>query len=752
MRYFILLVVLLSSISSVAQENINLELVGHYETLSSANDIWGYVDEDGIEYAIVGTQDDTNVFSLEDPTAPELLLTIAGSNTIWRDMKSYGDYVYSVTDATQDGLTVIDMSNPSQGIEHSIYYPVVPDIAGDSIIVNAHNLYIDENGILYMTGGNLLGGAPIFLDLKVDAFRPPVIGYLNDGYSHDVFVRGDTLYSSEIFNGQISLYDISSKSSPIKLGAATTSFDFTHNAWLSDDGKTVFTTDERQNAFVDAYDISDVDNIRRISMIRPRKDGDGVMPHNTHYHQGFLVTSWYGDGVIVIDAHKPDNLVIVGRYDTNPDASVAGVGCWGAYPFLPSGLVLASDRQNGLFVLQPNYPRASYLEGCITDALTGEGINGVSIDIQNTQVNGITDINGGFKTGHDSEGIFEVTVSKNGYKKQVVVIDLEAGELTELKLALEPAALLSLTIQVVDKSDGTPIPAAQVTYTSTGLSVSGQTDDRGEFFTTTYEDTYEFVIGAWGYLHQVETRDVLNSEPIVLELERGYQDDYLFDLGWEVPVLSEWERVNNGDDVENDLGDFHYQNWSPLESYSFTSPAMDLTIYDRPVVNFDVRLFTSDAFLAPTLIVDGEEFVLEEISSTDFLWKRYSYPLMGLTTTPLTEAYLKFDHQVISGSTHRAEVDAFLVTEGMPSSVSETERFSITASPLITDRIVHLQSSEDRIRQLAIFNLKGELIYAKNNINHYSHDIDLSNNAAGVYFINVSGENGLSETIKVIRL
>ena len=40
-------------------------------------------------------------------------------------------------------------------------------------------------------------------------------------------------------------------------------------------------------------------------------------------------------------------------YDTFENTEYDGYnGCWGAYPFLPSGNLLASDIQNGLFVLQ----------------------------------------------------------------------------------------------------------------------------------------------------------------------------------------------------------------------------------------------------------------------------------------------------------------------------------------------------------------------------------------------------------------
>jgi hypothetical protein len=54
------------------------------------------------------------------------------------------------------------------------------------------------------------------------------------------------------------------------------------------------------------------------------------------------------------------NPVRTGYFDTHnqtpmggPYPSPAYQGAWGAYPYLPSGNVLVSDMQNGLFVLDP---------------------------------------------------------------------------------------------------------------------------------------------------------------------------------------------------------------------------------------------------------------------------------------------------------------------------------------------------------------------------------------------------------------
>ena len=39
---------------------------------------------------------------------------------------------------------------------------------------------------------------------------------------------------------------------------------FTHNAWVSDDGNYVFTTDEKADSYIASYDISDISNIQEV--------------------------------------------------------------------------------------------------------------------------------------------------------------------------------------------------------------------------------------------------------------------------------------------------------------------------------------------------------------------------------------------------------------------------------------------------------------------------------------------------------
>ena len=95
-----------------------------------------------------------------------------------------------------------------------------------------------------------------------------------------------------------------------------------------------------------------------------------MIPHNVHVKNDFLVTSYYTEGVIITDASRPNNLVQVGSFDTFDGPNNSFFGTWGAFPFFDSDIVLASDIENGLHILQAKYTRATFFEGIVIDSTT----------------------------------------------------------------------------------------------------------------------------------------------------------------------------------------------------------------------------------------------------------------------------------------------------------------------------------------------------------------------------------------------
>ena len=111
-------------------------------------------------------------------------------------------------------------------------------------------------------------------------------------------------------------------------------------------------------------------------------------------------------------------MVEVGTFDTSPNFSGDGFyGCWGVYPWLPSGLIIASDIEDGLYVLQPNYVRGAYLEGDVRDASNNQSISGATITIlgQTKQ----TSTFGNFAMGLPTSGSYDI-VSHPLYQSDTV--------------------------------------------------------------------------------------------------------------------------------------------------------------------------------------------------------------------------------------------------------------------------------------------------------------------------------------------
>ncbi len=423
------LVLVILFISSFAQ--LNMEELGFLPYTNALSDIWGYADEDGNEYALVGTYTGLSVVDVTDPAAPVEVFFGSGVNSIWRDIKTWGDYAYVSTEGG-GGIYIVDMS------------PLPGPITNTSLFTGSaypfttiHNLYIDETGKLYIFGANSGAGGAIICDLTSNPMNPVELGLFNDYYFHDGMARGDTLWGAAIYQGFFAAVDVSDPTNPQALATKSTPGYFAHNCWISDGGNVLFTTDEIENGYIAAYDVSDFDNIFETDRIQS-SPGNNVIPHNVHVLNDYLVTAYYSDGITIHDASRPGNLIEVGNYDTSPNFPGPGYhGSWGAYPFLPSGNILASDIEEGLYILGPDYVRGCFLEGIVTDSSTGLPINNVQIKILPTDVTGVTNFSGVFAFGTPTADVYNIEFTHSEYNTKVIEnVTLSNGDLTYLEVEL----------------------------------------------------------------------------------------------------------------------------------------------------------------------------------------------------------------------------------------------------------------------------------------------------------------------------
>lgn len=393
----------------------NLSLAGRLRyTSSQLSSLWGYTDGAGREYALVGTTRGFSIVDLSNPAIPRQIRFVSGAQGTWREVKTFRNYAYVTHDNSNnaEGLLIVDLENLRDSV-------VVKDFQGqDGNLRRAHTLYIDSLGYLYLFGGTSRGCA--IYNLNNDPMNPEFVGITSDEYIHDGYVRGDTLWAANVFAGYISVWDLSDRTNPVKLTQFFTPFKFSHNSWLSDDGKTIFTTDERESAPVAAYNIEDVFDPKLIDTWKLRSDEKSI-PHNVHVLNDYVVTAHYTEGVVILDGSDPRKMVKTGQYDTSPNFSGGGFnGCWGVYPYFKSGLIIASDIEGGLYVLRPTYIRAGRLFGNVYDAQTLQPINNAFVRISDGSDSCTTNFDGDYKLGRLNGGLVTISFTASGYESKVI--------------------------------------------------------------------------------------------------------------------------------------------------------------------------------------------------------------------------------------------------------------------------------------------------------------------------------------------
>lgn len=461
------------------QSNQNISLLARVEYDVELSDVWGYTDETGREYALVGLEDGTSIIDLLNPRLPIEIAKIPGGNSLWKDIKTYQNRAFVVGEYPQ-GMQIIDLTSLPDTLKETDYTYWNTSNPQVGRIGACHNIYIEEKtGIAYLSGCISNGSGVIMVDIKPEI--PVYLGKTNSGYSHDVFVRNDTIYSSDIDDGVFTIIDVTDKNVPITLANQNTPSRFTHNTWLSDNGKTIFTTDEVNDAPIASYDISNLSDIQLLDRFYPDGTrGTGLIPHNVHVKNDFLITSYYAEGIIITDASRPNNLMQVGRYDTYDGPNNSFYGTWGAYPFFESDIILASDIENGLYILAPNYVRATFFNGLVKDKITDKPISGVQIEGINrgvTVLESTTGINGDFEIGTTQTGNLNITFSKPSYQSKTITIRFEQGEIITEAIALTPLDSTDNTtslesLNLLSNFEATPNPFITDTHIKFSMATS----------------------------------------------------------------------------------------------------------------------------------------------------------------------------------------------------------------------------------------------------------------------------------------
>jgi len=749
---------------------------------SDANDVWGWANGTGNEYAIVGLNNGVSVVDVTDPTNPTEVFFESGMNSIWRDIKTYNGYAYITTEA-QNGLLIIDMNTLPANANLATNYYTGP--SGNEW-QSAHNIFIDSNGVAYIFGANRGNGGTIMLDITTDPMNPVEIGIEDTYYVHDGVVRNDTLFQACINDGFFTIHDVSDKSNPVFLGIHNTPGNFAHNIWFSDDGEYVYTTDEISNGFIGEYNITDFSAITQTDEIQS-SPGMNVIPHNAHYIDDYLVTSYYRDGVVIHDVSNKGNMIEVGNFDTSPNFNGDGFnGCWGAYPWLPSGNIISSDIEEGLHVIGVTYQRACYLEGTVTELGSGTAINQANIEIVSSTIIDQSDVVGEYETGIATSGNYDIIYSHPSYVSDTVFgVVLANGVVTIQDVQLTAVVPVIATVVVTDVATSADLENVEILLFNDDFSFSGQTDANGTFvINNIVPGGYNLVIGEWGYQTTCQYVMLNTTQTYTIDLTKGYYDDFSFNYLWISSGAAPdgvWERgdpngtmtsgmqVNPEDDFGGDCMEKAYVTGNSVTSSIgaddvdfadavLTSPVMDLSDYLSPKVtckiwwqNFGGSGTPNDSL--NVYVTDGatEELVATFLSAdSDDSWQDLSFHIDHFLTPNATMKVIfkTADWQANGGHIVEAGVDVFMVEESTGVGVNEVDakRLEVSVYPNPSNGIVNATVSEDSKYQLTDIN--GKLV-VEGVLSKGANRLKISNK--GVFFLNVISDSKV-ETFKVVVL
>mgnify|MGYP000908403778 CR=1 FL=1 len=375
----------------------HIPLSGFTPTPGNGNSCWGYVSPSGREYALMGLANQIAFVEITNPATPVIRASIAHTNSLWADVKSHGAYAY-VSNEAGGGIQIINMTNIDAGT-----VTLVGTITGSG--ATNHTLAVDNaSGFLYAAGSNLNGGSLIAYNLANPA-APVEAGRWTSAqggvYVHETQVM---TYTTGPYAGKqiafafcggngLKIVDFTNKAAPVLMATNLyASLNYCHQGWLNGDKTLLYVDDEIDGPAEGVpYDLTRVFNVTNLSA--PVQVGTfsagvpGAIDHNLYVVGRYLYQSNYTSGLRILDLQvNPLSPPEVAFIDTYPDNNAATYdGSWNNWPFYPSGNIIISDIQGGLFVVRKNLDYLIINYAAAPSIVTPNVPTAVTVDIATTQ-------------------------------------------------------------------------------------------------------------------------------------------------------------------------------------------------------------------------------------------------------------------------------------------------------------------------------------------------------------------------------
>lgn len=321
---------------------------------------WGwYQASKNKEYGISGTSNGTYFIDVTNPSTPSVSAYMPGLHgSTYREMKTYQNYCYIVCDdGPNKHFQIVDMQYLPDSIR------VVHN--DTTLLKRGHTIWIDQDK-MYIGAmiDDSLKYSPMAVFSLANPEEPVLLRKLEEdfpliNYVHDMYVINDTIYASCAWQGLYVFKYNTGSNTFSQLGSYTNyqSHGYNHSSFLSNDRKHLIFCDEVPDGL--PMHFINIENLENIQPVKDWHPEPLATPHNPYVVGNFAVVSCYQDGLYIYDISNPAAINLTGYFDTFPQGGEnvnnygdnAYRGNWGAYPFLPSGVIIANDMQNGMFVL-----------------------------------------------------------------------------------------------------------------------------------------------------------------------------------------------------------------------------------------------------------------------------------------------------------------------------------------------------------------------------------------------------------------
>ena len=299
----------------------------------------------------------------------------------WRDIKTYQNAMYVVTDVNPRGMQVFDLEKlrnvPKSAMpvtfEHDAHYTEFGE---------AHNIAInEESGFAYAIGSTkgrtcATNGGLHIIDIR-DRLNPVFAGchieleaggYIAPGYIHDtqcvIYDGPDSRYqgreicvsSAEL---RVLVSDVTDKDNPQTVSVFEyTGNRYAHQGWFSEDKRVFFLNDELdeiRNGHNTRTYILDMTNLEELRVDSYYQHSTLSIDHNNYVVGNRLYQANYLAGLRVLDITVPTGSAMseIGFFDTTPSKTdIEFDGLWSVYPWFENGKIVVSDISQGLYVLE----------------------------------------------------------------------------------------------------------------------------------------------------------------------------------------------------------------------------------------------------------------------------------------------------------------------------------------------------------------------------------------------------------------